>query len=108
MSTVYYHRPDESNKLLSSRLITVGDLHDFHKQLLSEIRLLLKEFQGQPVKKWLKTHEVRKLLSISPSTLQILRRKKAIPFTKIGGVLYYDAEAINRLLSFEQQSSTKS
>ncbi|WP_346238687.1 helix-turn-helix domain-containing protein [Niabella insulamsoli] len=108
MSSPYYHLPDDNNQHLSSRLITLGDLFDFRKQLFSEIRQLIKELHGQPVKKWLKSHEVRKLLGISPSTLQILRRKKALGFTKIGGVLYYDADEINRMLQAASQLPTQS
>jgi hypothetical protein len=38
------------------------------------------------------------LLSISPGTLQNLRINGTIPYTKIGGVLYYDADEINSVL----------
>jgi len=108
MSSAVYHQGREGNGLLSTRLITLGDLYDFRQQLLSDIRLLLKEFHGQPVKRWLKSHEVKKLLNISTSTLQILRKKKALPFTKIGGVLYYDSSEITRLLASQPHTSKNS
>jgi len=79
-------------------LVTIEDLICLKSDLLGEIRKLLKEASGQPVKKWLKSHEVRKLLGISPGTLQNLRVNGTLPFTKIGGVIYYDQEDIKEML----------
>uniref|UniRef100_UPI004047A37D helix-turn-helix domain-containing protein n=1 Tax=Roseivirga sp. TaxID=1964215 RepID=UPI004047A37D len=59
---------------------------------------MLKEHSGQPSKKWLKSYEVRKLLDISPGTLQNLRVNGTLPFTKIGGVIYYDYTDIQSML----------
>ena len=80
------------------QLITNGDLFDFKSQMLFEIKTMLKEFTGQPTKKWLKSKEVRKLLNISPGTLQSLRSRKVIPYTKIGGIIYHDAADIQKVL----------
>lgn len=52
----------------------------------------------QPTKKWLKSPDVRKLLNISAGTLQNLRVNKTIPFTKIGGVIFYDSDDIQKML----------
>ena len=80
------------------QLITNGDLFDFKSQLLFEIKTMFREFTGQPTKKWLKSKEVRKLLNISPGTLQSLRTRKVIPYTKIGGIIYHDAADIQKVL----------
>lgn len=80
------------------QLVTIEDLILLKSDLLNEIRKLLKEASGQPVKKWLKSHEVRKLLDISPGTLQNLRVNGTLPFTKIGGVIYYDQVDIKTML----------
>ena len=80
------------------QLITSGDLFDFKSQMLFEIKNMFKEFTGQPTKKWLKSKEVRKLLNISPGTLQSLRSRKVIPYTKIGGIIYHDAADIQKVL----------
>jgi len=42
---------------------------------------------------------VKKLLGISPGTLQNLRINGTLPFTKIGGVILYDYEDIQKMLS---------
>lgn len=49
--------------------------------------------------KTLKSHQVERILGISSGTLQTLRNNGTIPFTKIGGVCYYDEHEIRRLLS---------
>src|SRR5690625_2962356 len=82
----------------TGQLVTIDDLILLKSDLLNEIKKLLKETSGQPVKKWLKSHEVRKLLDISPGTLQNLRVNGTLPFTKIGGVIYYDQEDIKEML----------
>jgi hypothetical protein len=59
---------------------------------------MIKELVGQPTKKWLKTHEVRKLLNISPGTIQTLRTNGTLPYKKIGHIIYYDIADIQRML----------
>ena len=49
-------------------------------------------------KKWLKSPEVRELLGISPGTLQNLRMNGTLPFTKVGGVVYYQSDDILKML----------
>jgi hypothetical protein len=78
-------------------VITKDDLNDFKKDLLNEIKQMIRPGEGQS-KKWLKSVEVRKLLEISPGTLQNLRINGTLRFTKIGGMLYYKLEDIHKLL----------
>ncbi|WP_194766512.1 helix-turn-helix domain-containing protein [Tamlana sp. I1] len=85
---------------MGATIITTEDLREFKLELLEDIKLLLDNSTGQPAKKWLKSPEVRTLLGISPGTLQNLRINGTLPYTKIGGVLYYDYEDIRKL--FEQ------
>ena len=85
-------------KIFAHQLITVDDLQHFKKQLLEELLLALKSTTGVTTKKWLKSHEVRRMLKISPGTLQTLKSSGVIPYTKIGGVHFYDYEEIQHLL----------
>ncbi|GAA4104829.1 helix-turn-helix domain-containing protein [Mucilaginibacter panaciglaebae] len=78
-------------------MITREDLKQFKSELLNEIRQIIKPGQGQS-KQWLKSVEVRKLLNISPGTLQNLRINGTLRFTKIGGMLYYKLKDIHKLL----------
>lgn len=78
--------------------ITIEDLLKFKVELLKDIEELLKS-QLQPVqKKLLKSYEVRRLLNISAGTLQTLRDNGTLPYTKMGGALYYEYKDIERLL----------
>jgi hypothetical protein len=82
---------------MNVELITSEDLKQFKNEMLSEIKQLISKPQGQS-KQWLKSNDVRKLLKISPGTLQNLRINGKLCFTKIGGIIYYKLEDINRLL----------
>jgi hypothetical protein len=78
-------------------LITKADLEQFKKELFEELKNGgHRSLSGLP--KWLKSYQVRNLLKISPGTLQTLRVNGTIPFTKIGGILYYNQEDIVRIL----------
>jgi hypothetical protein len=83
---------------MPSEIITTDDLREFKTELLTEFRKMLKEHHGQPSKKWLKSYEVKKMLGISPGTLQNMRINGTIPFTKMGGILFYDFEDIRKIL----------
>jgi hypothetical protein len=83
---------------MPAQIVTTDDLLEFKVELLESFKKLLKENSGQPSKKWLKSYEVRKILSISPGTLQNLRINGTLPFTKIGGVIYYDYADIQTML----------
>jgi len=84
---------------MPAHLATTEDLLELKKELINEIKQLLKSKSPKPEKKWMKSYEIREKLSISNATLQSLRNRGEIPCTKIGGVFFYDYEEINRLLS---------
>ncbi|HEY2581199.1 MAG TPA: helix-turn-helix domain-containing protein [Mucilaginibacter sp.] len=81
---------------MNIEFITKDDLRKL-ENLLYEIKGLIKPGHGQS-KQWLKSYEVRKLLNISPGTLQNLRVNGTLRYTKIGGLLYYKLEDIEKLL----------
>ena len=82
---------------MNVELITKEDLKQFKSELLQEIKQIIKPGEGQS-KQWLKSNEVRKLLNISPGTLQNLRINGTLRYTKIGGMMYYKLEDIHKLL----------
>ena len=83
---------------MATQLITTDDLRELKMELLEEFKKLLNDSEGAKSIKWLRSGEVMELLSISPGTLQNLRINGTIPYTKIGGVLYYNADEINSVL----------
>ncbi|GAC1314726.1 MAG: helix-turn-helix domain-containing protein [Mucilaginibacter sp.] len=82
---------------MNLEIITKEDLAVFKSDLLSEIKQLMQPGQGQS-QKWIKSNEVRKLLNISPGTLQNLRINGTLSVTRIGSIIYYKLEDINKLL----------
>jgi hypothetical protein len=90
---------------MSVELLTKEDLHQFKSELLQELKEIFKS-NRQP-KKWLKTDEVRKLLQVSPGTLQTLRINGTLQFSRIGNIIYYDAEHIENILAKNIQKAKK-
>ncbi len=78
------------------QVLTIEDLEKFRLQLLTDIENLLNTKRP---KKWLKTNEVMELLGMSEVTLQTLRNKGLIPFKKLGGTIYYNAEELDEFLT---------
>ncbi len=78
-------------------IITKEDLELFRIRLLDDFKTILAPTQV-PKKEWLRSIEVRKLLKISPGTLQNLRITRKLRPTKIGGILYYRFDEIEKLL----------
>lgn len=87
---------------MPTEIVTTDDLREFKIELVKEIKQLLAIHHGQASKKWLKSFEVRKLLGISPGTLQNLRINGTLPFTKIGGVIFYNSEDITKMMTENQ------
>ncbi len=92
---------------MPANVVTIEDLAILKQELVNEIKQLFSQ-KNSAVKKWLKSHEVRRLLTISPGTLQNLRVNGTLPFTKIGGVIYYDTDDITKMLELHKQVSERS
>ena len=84
---------------MPTSIITTDDLREFKMELLDDIKQLLTRQASGKLKKYLKSSEVMDLLQVSPGTLQNLRINGTLPFTKVGGIIYYDAEEIQNILT---------
>lgn len=78
------------------QLLTLGDLEDFKNELMDQLKVLFKEGRQMPTKTWLRSSELKKMLGISAGTLQTLRVKGQIEYTKIGSIFFYSADAIEQ------------
>jgi isocitrate dehydrogenase kinase/phosphatase len=83
---------------MAANIVTLEDLQNFKEELLAEIGKLLGQRQTTPLRKWLKSHEVRRLLTLSQGTLNQLRASGKLPFTKIGRVIFYDYDDILKMI----------
>lgn len=91
---------------MAIEVLTKDDLAEFRILLLNDLKELFKT-EPQQHKQWLKSKEVRKLLNISPGTLQTLRINKILSYTKIGGILYYAYKDIEKILDENKVSSER-
>ncbi len=88
---------------MATSIITPDDLEQFKWELLDQIKQLLDKKVDKPISQeekrvWIKSHQVQRLLGISPGTLQNLRINGIIPYTKVGGVLFYNKEDIDTIM----------
>lgn len=87
-----------NRKLPMEPWLTLEDLQNFKLELLASIKELFLNQESKEAKKWLKSYEVRKLLNVSAGTLQTLRMNGTLPYTKMGGALYYEYKDIQKIL----------
>lgn len=73
-------------------ILTKEDLDSFKKDLISEIKGLLKTKVEKA--QWLRSSDVREMLSVSDSTLQAMRINKTIPAYKLDTTWFYKYEEI--------------
>ena len=83
---------------MAANIITTEDLEEFKRTLLLEIKELLISHEKIGISHWIKSNEVMQKLGISPGTLQNFRINGTIPYSKLGGIIYYDEEKINEIL----------
>jgi hypothetical protein len=84
---------------MPTSIVTTEDLMEFKMELLEEIQKLLEKESRHVSTKWLKSTEVREMLKISAGTLNNFRVNGTLPFSKIGGIIYYDSAAIHKVLA---------
>ena len=90
---------------MAVEIITREDLNEFRSLLLTDLKDMFNS-KPQQQKQWLKSNEVRKLLNISPGTLQNLRINGTISYTKIGGILYYANSDLEKVLQTNKVEAT--
>ena len=95
---------------MAVEIITKEDLKAFRIELLNDLKQQFSAHLPTKPKQWLKSSEVRKILKISPGTLQNLRINNTLRFTKIGGIIYYSNEDIECLLEsgIKKENNTNS
>lgn len=98
IETDRFANSSNNNRMFREQIITREDLNEFRSLLLSDLNAMFNS-KPQQQKQWLKSKEVRKLLNISPGTLQNLRINSTLTYTKIGGIMYYDNADIEKLLN---------
>lgn len=83
---------------MPATIITTDDLYSFKLELLEDIKKLLAKQASGNLKRYLKSTEVMEFLQISPGTLQNLRINGTLPYTKMGGIIFYDSDDIHKIM----------
>ena len=87
-------------------ILTKEDLQEFKAELVKDLmQALTKDIV--PTKKWLKSDEVKSILQVSASTLQTLRINGTLTYTKLGGIIYYDYEHIEKVMKENLREARK-
>ena len=95
----------DKNRMYREQIITREDLNEFRTLLLSDLNGMFNSTPQQQ-KQWLKSTEVRKLLNISPGTLQNLRINGTLTYTKIGGIIFYAYADLQKVLEKNKVEAT--
>lgn len=79
-----------------AEIVTLEKFNDFEDRIFKELEGLKQNSTTES--RWLKSNDVKELLGISHGKLQDLRDRGLIPFTKLGGVIFYDRNEIEKML----------
>jgi hypothetical protein len=82
----------------TDEIVTKEDLNSLQQAIILAMKQLLAKDEMLGNKKWLRSQEVRKLLGISPGTLQNFRIKGILKYRKVGGILFYSQDDLMRLM----------
>ena len=83
---------------MPAQIITTDDLREFKTELLDDIKKLLKTRAETVNKSYLKSADLMKILKVSSGTLQTMRINGTLPYTKIGGIIFYDPDEISKVM----------
>ena len=74
-------------------VLTNEEMQEFKKAMIEEFESILKKhlekINNEPEVVLLKSHQVQRMLAISPGTLQNMRTNGTLPYSKVGGITYY-------------------
>lgn len=88
-----------------SDIITKDDLRQFGLLLIDEVRKIIESADSTEKDaihpEWLKSRAVRKLMDMSPGSLQNLRETGKVQFKKVLGSYYYNKTDLMNLFNEE-------
>lgn len=88
---------------MNLEILTRDDIKNLKTELIEEIRRMIQP-QSES-KEWLKSSDVMKLLNCSPGTLQNLRINGTLPFSKMGGTIYYSYSDVMKVLNGNKRNA---
>lgn len=84
-------------------IVSKQDLELFRVRIISDIERLLAASLDRPIEEfdWLRSKSIRKMMDISPATLQNLRITGKIRYKKVMGSYYYNKTDLQKLFEDE-------
>jgi len=82
-----------------SELVTKDDLRQFGLMIIDEVRKLKPEITKDENVEWVKSRTARKLLTMSPGSLQNLRVTGSVRFKKVLGSYYYNRADLMKIFT---------
>jgi hypothetical protein len=80
-------------------LATKQDLETCKNEIIAAFQAIGQHPNATGQKEWLKSADVRKMLGLSAGSLQTLRIKGILPYSKMGGSLYYAYADVIKILN---------
>lgn len=82
--------------------LTTDDLEKFRVSLIEDIKKILQTYHSEDIEikentEWIRSKMIRKILNISPGTLQNLRTSGKIRYRKVLGSYYYSKSDLLKL-----------
>jgi hypothetical protein len=81
---------------MATEVVTVEDLEKFRIRLLVDLAKMMQ--RPERVEPLLRSGEVRKMLNISPGTLQKLRIKGVLPYSRLDGSYRYKVSDVQKAI----------
>ncbi|PWH86764.1 helix-turn-helix domain-containing protein [Brumimicrobium oceani] len=89
-------------------IVTQEDLQELKEFFVESVGTMLKDHLKNHNQLndivLLKSHQVQRMLGISPGTLQNMRVNGTLPFSKVGGVIFYDKQDILNIIDDNKQN----
>lgn len=90
-------------------VLTDEEMQEFKKSMIEEFEMVLKKhlekINNEPDFVLLKSHQVQRMLAISPGTLQNMRTNGTLPFSKVGGITYYLKDDILKIIKDNKRNN---
>lgn len=87
-------------------IITLKEFQKFEKQVFDELQELKDLVSNRGLnRKWIKSSDIKVLLGVSHGKLQAMRDNREIPYSVIGGTIFYNIDEVNNAL--ERRMITK-
>ncbi|MFC4689969.1 helix-turn-helix domain-containing protein [Dokdonia genika] len=90
---------------MPATIITSDDLREFKMDLLEDIKYLIAQSPTSLSNRYIKSGDVKKMLRISHATLQRFRSNGIIPFTMVGGIIFYEVSEIEKVMKANRVAS---